>query len=137
MQSCPASTPRLKPTSASSRLSFGRPSSVSTLAKPKPWIRQKVNATSQLQRCTPGYRLLSAASTTDAAIADSTRRDGSDTTESAASARVIECATVKAVTTRNTSQNAGAKRGADNTAGSSSDSRNSTWSKPIQMCQTP
>ena len=51
--------------------------------------------------------LLSAASTTDSAIADSIRRDGSAITPSAARLSVIECATVNAVTILNTSQNAG------------------------------
>ena len=54
--------------------------------------------------------MFSAASTTDAAIADSTQREGNDTTPSVARLSVIECATVKAVTILNTSQNAGAKR---------------------------
>ncbi len=81
--------------------------------------------------------MLSAARITETAMADSTRRDGSEITDSAASASVIECAAVKAVTTLSTSQNAGAKRAASSTAGSSSESRNSTWSKPIQMCHTP
>ena len=44
---------------------------------------------------TTGRTLLSAASTTDAAIADSTSRDGRLITPSAASDSVIECATVK------------------------------------------
>ena len=92
--------------------------------------------------------LLSAARTTDSAIADSTQRDGRLTTPSAASDSVIECASVNAVTTFTTSQNAGAKLGAGNqrrscalartsTAGNSSDSRNRTWSNPVQMCHTP
>ena len=92
--------------------------------------------------------LLSAASTTDSAIADSTQRDGRLTTPSAASDSVIECASVNAVTTFTTSKNAARKLAAGcqrrpatldrtSTAGSSSDSRNRMWSKPVQMCQTP
>jgi len=88
---------------------------------------------------------LSAATTTDAAIADSTSRDGRATMPSAASDSVIECATVNDVTMRNTSHNAGLKpctgcqRGARqiSTAGSSNDNRNRMWSKPTQMCHTP
>src|SRR5439155_12152832 len=54
-----------------------------------------------------GRRLFKAANTTDSAIAGSTRRDGSATAPSVARLRVIECATVKAVTIPNTFQNAG------------------------------
>jgi MarR-like DNA-binding transcriptional regulator SgrR of sgrS sRNA len=54
--------------------------------------------------------LFAAASTTEAAIADSTRRDGSSIRPSAASESVIECATVKAVTTHSTSTSATRKR---------------------------
>ena len=92
--------------------------------------------------------LLSAARTTDSAIADSTHRDGKLMRPSTASDSIIECASVNAVTTFTTSQNAGPKLGAGNhrrscgpdrtsTAGNSSDSRKSTWSNPVQMCQTP
>ena len=41
MASWPSSTPRLKPTSASSSAPCGKPRSASTLAKPKPWISPK------------------------------------------------------------------------------------------------
>ena len=78
-------------------------------------------------------------------MADSTSRDGSDTKPKVASDSVTECATVKLVTMRKTSQNAGVKRSTGcqrrathtPTAGSSSESRNRMWSKPIQMCHTP
>src|SRR5258706_7884087 len=102
--SCPSSTPTLKPTSATSSALRGRPRSVSTLAKPKPWIRPKPNATAQRRPCTSGQRLLSAASTTESAIVDSTSREGNWMIDSAASDNVIECATVNEVATLNTSQ---------------------------------
>ncbi len=78
--------------------------------------------------------MLSAASTTESAITDSTGREGSASTPSAAIDSVMECATVNAVTILNTSQKTGAKRGAGaqarapytSTAGSSSETRNST-----------
>src|SRR6185369_14763401 len=96
----------LKPTSASSSVPCGRPRSASTLAKPKPWISPKQNATIQRRPWNTVKTLFSAASTTDSAIADSTQRDGSDSTPSVASDSVIECATVNDVTMRTTSQNA-------------------------------
>ena len=76
---------------------------------------------------------------------DSTSREGSETTPSAARLSVIECATVNEVTILNTSQKAGGKRpiashrppASASTAGRSSDSRNRMWSKPIQICHTP
>lgn len=68
--------------------------------------RPKPKATSQRRRWTIGRRWLSAASITDSAITDSTSRKGSSTSDSAAAESVIECATVKAVATLNTSQNA-------------------------------
>jgi len=78
--------------------------------------------------------LFSAASSTDAAIADSTQRDGSEISDRLASVNVSECASVKAVTTFSTSMKE-ARRLADGvprapgiTAGSSSDSRNRIWS---------
>ena len=78
--------------------------------------------------------LLMAASTTEAAMADSVRRAGMATTCSAASDSVSECAAVNAVTVRTTSASAGriAGTGAQapswrrRTAGSSSAIRNST-----------
>ena len=92
-----------------------------------------------------GHRLFSAATTTDRAIADSTMRDGSATTPSVASVSVIEWASVKAVTILSTSMLDARKLSracqplarCTSTAGSSSDSRNKMWSKPIQMCQMP
>ncbi len=54
--------------------------------------------------------LFSAASTTESAIVDSTRRDGSAITDNAASESVIECATVNEVATLKTSQNVSRKR---------------------------
>ena len=71
-----------------------------------------------------------------AAIADSTSRDGRATSSSVARISVIECATVNAVTTLATSTAAGRKAltacqrpcSRRTTAGSSSVSRNSTWS---------
>ena len=122
----------MKPTSASSRASRGRPRSASTLAKPKPWIRPKPNATAQRRSCTSGQMLFSAASTTDSAMVDSTSRDGSVITDSAASESVIECATVNEVATLKTSQNVSRKRSAGShcllaqtkTEGKSNDTRN-------------
>ena len=78
--------------------------------------------------------LLMAASTTDAAIADSVRRAGMTTTCSAASDSVSECAAVKAVTVRTTSASAGRIAGTASqapscrrsTAGSSRAIRNNT-----------
>ena len=158
MASCPASTPRLKPTSASASAPFGNPRSASTLAKPKPWISPKPKATVQRRPVNSGKTLFSAASTTDAAIVASTAREGSDTMPSVASVSVIECASVKAVTMRSTSHSAcaapdtgcqsaarpqaGPRRSPGacchtSTAGSSNDNRNRMWSKPIQMCHTP
>src|SRR5581483_12316133 len=108
--------------------------SASTLAKPKPWMSPKPNATIQRRPWTRGQTLFSAASTTESAIADSTRREGNCTTDSAASESVIECATVKEVATLNTSQNVVEKRSAGRhaacqtkTAGSSSESRKRMW----------
>ena len=103
------------------------------------------NATIQRRPWTTGKTLLSAASTTEVAIADSTSREGSEITPSAARLSVIECATVNEVTILNTSQNAGGNRAtarqrppsSTSTAGRSSESRNRMWSKPIQMCHTP
>ena len=70
-----------------------------------------------------------AASTTESAIVDSTRRDGSEMIDRAARLSVIECASVNAVTIRSTSQNTGVNRAAGpqarcrrmNTAGKSSE----------------
>ena len=92
-----------------------------------------------------GHTLLAAASTTDNAMADSTRREGSEISPSAAIDKVIECANVKDVTTHSTSRHAWPKRTAPrqsfsvwmSTAGNNRDSRNKMWSNPIQMCQTP
>src|SRR5205809_322889 len=95
----------LKPASDSARPDVGRPRSWSAPAKPKPCSSPKANAASHRPPATTGNRLLSAASTTDNAIADSTQRDGSDTTPSAASDSVMECAAVNAVTTLATSTN--------------------------------
>lgn len=82
---------------------------------------------------------------TDIAIADSTQRDGSVITCNVASVSVIECASVKAVTILKTSTKALLKLGTGRqcfstqikTAGSNSASKNSMWSNPIHMCQTP
>ena len=90
MASCPSSTPALKPSSANARVPAGSSSSPSTPAKPKPWIKPKPNATSQLLSPNIGRRLFSATSTTDAAMTDSTKREGSRTTSSAARLRVME-----------------------------------------------
>ena len=80
--------------------------------------------------------LLSAARTTDSAIADSTQREGSETIPSAASVNVIECATVNAVTILATSQNDPLKSTAachlplrrTRTVGNNNDNRNRMWS---------
>ena len=76
--------------------------------------------------------MLVAASTTDSAMADSIQREGSDTSPSAASDSVIECAMVNAVTILATSMKAARKLAAgcqepprrSSTAGSNSDSKN-------------
>ena len=65
---------------------------------------------SSAARGTRGHTLFSAASTTEAAIADSTQREGSDTTPSVASDSVIECASVNAVTIFSTSRTLSRKR---------------------------
>ncbi len=78
-------------------------------------------------------------------MADSTSLEGSDMTPKAARLSVMEWATVNEVTILKTSQKAGGKRSTAcqrppasvSTAGRSSDSRNSMWSKPIQICHTP
>ena len=145
MAICPTSTPALKPNSDNTKASAGKPSSAKTLAKPKPCIKPKPKATSQRLCSTTGQILLAAASTTDSAIADSTNREGSDTSPNAASDKVIECAAVNEVTTHSTSRKATPKLSTPrhrrmlttSTAGSSSESKNKIWSKPIQMCQTP
>ena len=113
-----------------------RPRSASTLAKPKPCTNPNAKATAQRRPWTSGNKLFSAASTTDAAIADSTQREGSATQPSVARLSVIECASVKALTILTTSTEASRKlatacqcraRQAP-TAGNSSDSRNKMWS---------
>ena len=89
--------------------------------------------------------LLKAATTTDSAIADSTSRDGSETMPRAASDKVMECATVNEVTTHSTSRTDSPRLSTPrqtpltrtSTTGSSNESKNRMWSKPIQMCQTP
>src|SRR6185436_12225130 len=111
MASWPSSTPTLKPTSASNSTDCGSARSDSTLAKPKPCTSPNTNATTHRRASTVGQMLFSAASTTDAAIADSTQRDGSATTCSVASVSVMECASVKAVTIFSTSMNALLKLG--------------------------
>src|SRR5205814_7035273 len=121
----------LKPASESASDPEGKPRSCSAPAKPKPWTRPKPNAAIQRPRATIGKRLLRAASTTESAIADSIHLDGSDTTPSAASDSVIECATVNAVTILATSTNAARNDCAGrhlllrrtSTAGSRSDTR--------------
>ena len=145
MASWPSSTPMLKPARLHASVAVGSPRSASTLAKPKPWIRPKPKATIQRRPPISGRRLFAAATTTEAAIADSTQREGRVTHSSAASDSVIECAAVKAVTTATTSRSACPKRGTPihrpsrrrNTAGSSSATRKRMWSRPIQMCHTP
>src|SRR3989442_12295218 len=96
----------LNPASERASEPDGKPTPCRAPAKPKPWSSPKPNAAIQRTRATIGNRLLSAASTTESAIADSTQRDGSVTTSSAASDSVIECATVKAVTILATSTKA-------------------------------
>ena len=72
-------------------------------------------------------------------------RLGRPMTSSAASDSVIECARVNAVTTLRIPMSAGraAWTGSQrpeflsNTAGSSSESKNSKWSMPLNMCHTP
>jgi hypothetical protein len=92
----PTSTPTLNPTNAKANTPLGSLRSVRTLAKPKPWISPKQKATTQRRLRTIGKRLLSGASTTDMAMADSEMRAGKLTTCNVARLSVIECATVKA-----------------------------------------
>ena len=81
-------------------------------------------------------RLFSAASTTEAAITDSTSRDGRLMMPMAARLSVMECASVNAVTTLSTSLKLPPSVGAgshwllrrSSTAGSSNDSKNKMWS---------
>jgi hypothetical protein len=54
-------------------------------------------------------KLLSAANTIDKAMTDSTQRLGSETTFNVAQVKVIECASVKAVTTFKISKNGALK----------------------------
>ncbi len=82
---------------------------------------------------TTGKMLLSAATMIEAAMTDSVNLLGRRTTSSAASESVIECASVKAVTTFRMLSSAGRARGTgsqrpavrSSTAGSSNDNRNS------------
>src|SRR5260370_32667 len=135
----------LNPASDSASEPDGRPRSDSAPAKPKPWISPNPNAAIQRPLATTGNRLLSAASTTDSAIADSIQRDGSDTTPSAASDSVIECAMVNAVTILATSTNAARNETAGRhaplrratTAGKTSQTINEITSKPTPTSPTP
>ena len=78
-------------------------------------------------------------------MADSTSLEGSETSPSAASDKVIECATVNDVTTHSTSRVAVPKlltpcqrrMCRTSTAGRSRETKNKMWSKPIQICQMP
>src|SRR4029450_7328356 len=101
----PNSTPPLKPASDNASDPGGKPRSCNAPAKPKPCSNPNANAAIQRPRSTIGKMLFSAASTTESAIADSTQREGRETSPSAASVNVIECATVNAVTILATSQN--------------------------------
>ena len=148
MASCPSSTPTLNPPSATASACVGRPRSSNTLAKPKPWISPNTNASRHRFSENQPSKLFSAASTTDSAITGSTTLAGGSTHFMTDSPRVMECATVKAVTTDNTSANARPKRStgcqvttarrADASGASTSRlSKNKMWSMPIQMCHTP
>jgi len=92
----------LKPSSAPISSCDGSPRSISTLENPKPCSRPSANATAH-RASTVRSRLLSAAATTESAIAVSTNRDGSDTSPVAEITSVIECASVNAVTISSTS----------------------------------
>ena len=102
--SCPISTPTLNVNNASGMSPRGRPISESAPAKPKPCRRPNENATSQGHRAVRlGWpareRAISQASRRMlSAMAASTGGPGTCTTPSVASASVIECASVNAVT---------------------------------------
>ena len=72
-----------------------RPSDPSTEAKPKPWNSPNTNAIAASFTRATGHRLCRAAMVIESAITDSTTRDGTSTTPSAASDSVIVCAIVK------------------------------------------
>ena len=102
--SCPISTPTLNVNSARGMSPRGSPISESALAKPKPCRSPNENATNQghlaVRLGWPALvRAISQASRRMlSAMAASTGGSGTCTTPSVASARVIECASVKAVT---------------------------------------
>ena len=79
--SCPTSIPALNIPSASSRSSSGKPSSVRTRAKPRPWRSPKTNTTPVRQGLSRAVNVFSAAiQTIDSAINGSTnpRRERHD-----------------------------------------------------------
>ena len=81
--------------------------SASTEAKPNPCSSPNAKAMRARLSVKSGKTLLSAATMIEAAITDSVNRLGRRTTSSAASVSVIECASVKAVTTLRMLTNAG------------------------------
>ena len=129
--SWPGSTPRLKPNSASA--SSARQAEIGQHAGEAEAVDQAEAERDQpdAARARSDTTLFSAAIATEAAIADSTRRDGRVTTPSAARLSVIEWATVNAVTTLSDARARGAQldgiaspSARRSTAGSSSASRN-------------
>ena len=124
--SWPISTPTLNANNASGMSPRGKPMSESAPAKPKPCRRPNENATNQGHRAVrlgwpADARTISQASRRMlSAIAASTGGPGTCTTPSVASASVIECATVKAVTVMTSIRRFGTMR--------MSASTNSRWS---------
>ena len=138
----------MKPPRAATNALAGNPKSSSTLAKPKPCTRPNTKAKRQrLSELTPS-KLFKAASTTDKAIAGSTKSGGGVSHSMMVRPSVMECATVNAVTTASTSISTGLACGAaghwvirwrEGNKGASTNklSKKTMWSIPIQMCHTP
>ncbi|MCY1549461.1 hypothetical protein D9M68_856280 [compost metagenome] len=138
----------MSPPSASASCCAGRARSSNTFAKPKPWMRPKAKARRQRLSENQPSRLLSAARITESAITDSMMATGGLIQPRMDATSVMECATVKAVTTASTSMNEMRKRSTALqlvtrwrvcTSGASTSrlSRKRMWSMPIQMCQMP
>ena len=102
--SCPNSAPLLKPASDNAAIPPASPGPAKAPAKPKPCCNPNANAATS-DRARQSGRHYSVRRAPPSAIADSTQREGSETSPSAASVNVIECATVNAVTILATSQN--------------------------------
>ena len=98
----PISTPVLNPTNGIAIAIPFEPTPISrkALAKPKPWTKPKQNVSQA--RCDTAFRRIKLSIATYmivAAINGSIRRLGISTQPRVATARLIECATVNAVTT--------------------------------------